>query len=265
MRIKHEDNILTLTNYKEPLMEVKDGFGYYGTLAVTVDGELAQCHICGKLFKDVGKHAEQAHNVKVRKYKEQFKLAYTTALISEAEREARKYRMLDYLKSLTPEERRINKERNIKRLKEALKKRKKGQPKLALESYNKRGTCPQQLLAKIKEVEKKLGHVPTLAEFIDVTGGQRYKHLIFKVYGSWKNAVKLATNKTDFTPKNSGNTRFRYTDDELLSALKDFWEQNKKLPTATDCKRGLLPSENTYTRRFGSLVKARKLAKVVNN
>lgn len=257
-KIKIGKDYLTLTHYKEPLLPVpkKEGYGFYGALLSTLDGEFVQCHICGKFFKSVGKHAEQKHKIKVRDYKVRFQLAFKTALISEKERERRKERTLKWLASLTEEEKRNFRTAGLK----GYWARGKGQPKLQLETLNKRGTCPPQILEKIKEVRKKLKRVPTLKEFIWETGSQRYKHLIYKVFGSWNKALQLLN--YPLNPPSTGGGRRNYTDEELLEYLNIYAQENHKIPTATDCNRGLLPSYCVYLRRFGSIEKARRLAGV---
>ena len=130
-----------------------------------------------------------------------------------------------------------------------------------METKNKRGVCPDQLLAKIKEVAEKVGHTPSLVEFIEVTGTQRFKHLIFKTFGSWKNALKMV----NLQPKEKRMGRYiKYSSEELLEYLVIFAQENLRIPTSTDCRRGLLPDSAVYTRRFGSLPKARELAGVYN-
>lgn len=260
--IKIEDQSLTMTHYKEPLIKIPEGkgFGFYGCLLVSLDRETVQCHICGKLFANLAAHSRQKHNLTAVKYREKFMLARKTALVSEIERDRMKQLMLDYINTLSPQEKKnfyINKRRNLL---VGRKQRKMPQPRESLETKNKKGTCPDQLLAKIVEVRNKLGHTPSLAEFIDVTDGQRYKHLIFTTFGSWLNALKIAKLLPKEKIQNGG--RRKYSDEELLEYLNVYAQENRKLPTATDCKRGLLPDYSVYIRRFGSFTQAREMAGV---
>lgn len=253
---------LTLMNYKEPLTPVRGGYGYYGAITGTLDSQFIQCHICGKLFVNLGFHIAHAHKMKGREYKDQFGLAYSTALLSEAERERTKTRTIEWLRNMTDEER----ERFKDKSKEALRKWRlehidgpRVQPEIQLETKNKRGTCPDQLLAKIIEVSESVGHTPSKAEFISECGTQRYIHLIYKVFGSWKEALEILG--MEQKPHGKGGYR-RYEDDELLEYLRQFAEANHKVPTHTDFKRGLLPGYKVYTRRFGSIEEARVQAGV---
>ncbi len=260
--IKIDDQYLTMSHYKEPLIKIpkEKGFGFYGCLLVSLDRETVQCHICGKLFANVASHSRQKHDILVSDYRERFMLARKTALVSETERDRMKQHMLDYINSLTPQEKKDFYIKKRQGLINGIRMRTRFQPKESLETKNKKGTCPDQLIAKIHEVHKKLGRTPSLAEFIDITDGQRYKHLIFTTFGSWLNALKIA--KLQPKERKLDYVRHEYSDEELLEYLSLYAQENGKLPTATDCKRGLLPDYNVYIRHFGSFPRARYLAGV---
>jgi len=134
------------------------------------------------------------------------------------------------------------------------------QPTETLEQKNKKGTCPDQVLDVIKKLAEKLGRTPSLKDLIVYTGGQRYKHLVFKLFGSWKNAIHMLGLEEVSRNQNRGRSIKRYTEDELLEYLAVFYHETNKIPTATDCKRGLLPDYNSYLRIFGSFPSARRLA-----
>lgn len=257
-----EGKILTLSHYKDPLKPIEEGkgFGYYGALSLCMDEEMKlQCHICGKLFHNVSVHSRMAHKMNGSEYKKKFQLASTTALVSEPERLRQKERVMKWWDSLTPERQ--------QELRESGKKAhgkggwKKGQ-KVQLETKNKLGNCPDQLLDKIRYVHSQIGHAPTANEFITVYGSERWVQSIYRTFGSWSNAVRMAGYKPaseDSTRPKGDNTR-RYSDEELLDYLTIYYYENGKIPTATDGKRGLIPNGETYRLRFGSLPKARNLA-----
>lgn len=255
---------LTIRHYKEPLKRVSGGFGFYGALSSTLDGDKIQCHICGELYSELGAHVRQSHEMNVADYKEKFQLSRTTSLISEVVREERKQRTLLWLSKLTPHEKReLRRKADAgyrKWLAATVAERHARRFTFRLEVKNKNGTCPDQLIAKIQEIGNKLGHTPSLSEFIHETGTQRYKHLIFKVFGSWLNALKVAKLQPKVLVQNGG--RRNYDDEELLEYLRIYTQENRKIPTATDCRRGLIPSYEVYQRHFGSFPKARVLAGV---
>ena len=253
----YDDSEITLHHYKEPLIKVEDGHGYYGAISGTADGMYIQCHICGELHKNLGNHLKRAHSTTGREYKERFGLAYQSALVSENYRMQQKNRSVMLWHNLSAEE----KSMFIKRLNDGRGKRGKNQPNIKLETKNKRGTCPDQLLDKIKEVAKAIGHTPSKREFIAHLGTQRFVHLIYKTFGSWTKAVTL----TGMTPKNKNHGKGgcrRYDDNELLQYLVMFTEDTGEVPSQSDFFRGLLPNEGLYTRRWGSLENARQVAGV---
>lgn len=258
--IPYKDTFLTFSHYKEPLREVPNGFGYLGALLGTIDGEHVQCHICGQLCVSLGTHAKNKHALTPTEYKEKFQIAKLTGLISEKERDRRKMKSVQYFASLSPEEwAAYNAKRKAgwKKYKQSKDYKNRIQPKQTLETYNKRGTCPDQLLDKIKQVAEKLGHTPTKAEFIAECETQRYVHLIYKTFGSWTKALAMIGREVEPQPRKK---RIVHTNDELLEYIQIFFQENQKIPTHTDCKRGLLPAYDVYIRRFGSFPKARELA-----
>lgn len=245
-------------NYKEPLRSVRGGFGYYGTLLATFDGTKVMCHTCGELYGELSKHI-QRHNLTAAEYREKYQLSRQTALISETIRNARKERTVQWIASLSDEERTEFRERQRARYRAWQKeKHARRQPKSALETKNKRGTCPDQLLERIMEVKRVLKRTPSKAEFIDHYGSQRYVHLIYKTHGSWANALKMCGMQPKEQERNGG--RRNYTKEALLEYLRIFYQENNKVPTETDCRRGLIPDSGIYRKRFGSFTHARSLA-----
>ncbi len=262
-----EGEELIFYNYKEPLKEVEKGFGYYGVILSNKEGTKIQCHICGKMYQVLNVHARQSHGILAREYKEKYQLANQTSLISESIRQERKLRTLKWLKSMTPEQwadlRRKTKAGYDKW------KRDNGdhtQPLLKLETKNKRGTCPDQLLEKIKTVAKELGRSPTKNEFIDYYKSQKYVHIIFKTFGSWVNAKRMAgfdrIKPFDLNKKAGGWKR--HTKEELIEYMQIFYQENKKPPTTTDCNRRLIPSSCIFKKHFGSMQNARLAAGITD-
>lgn len=257
--VKWEDSVLTLKNYKEPLRRIEKGkgFGWYGTIACDIKGDGIQCHICGEIKESLIGHIYRKHGLKANEYREQFGLSNSTALVSEDVRMGLKKRTLKWLKTLTPEQKKeLKMNLNIARLK-----RRHFYPKKSLEQKNKEGTCPDQLLQKIKDVKEKIGHTPSITEFITETKSQRYKHLIFKTFGSWKKAIHLIHAELS-NRKSSKKKCARYEREDLLEMLRLYAQENRQIPTYTDSKRGLIPPINAYQRVFGSIENARRQAGV---
>jgi hypothetical protein len=101
--------------------------------------------------------------------------------------------------------------------------------------------------------------VPSKHQFIVETGTQRYVHLIYKTFGSWSAALKMLNMKVKNT-SSKGTKKQICSDDELIEYLQIFYQEEGKIPTGTDCRRGLIPDQEIYKRRFGSLPIARLIA-----
>lgn len=256
---------LILGPYKEPLRKVKGGFGYMGALTFDTSSRV-QCHICGELFDNLAGHALLAHKITKKQYKEKYGLAAETRLVSERFREEKKNQQLRYFARLSPEERVAKRKQAIKAMANANAIRrariKAGTYKYgnnSLEQKNKRGICPDQLLDIIQKAHKHYGHTPSVAEFTKLFT-QRYNEPIYRTFGSWSRALKLA--KLPKRVNSRGYNGIRYSEEELLEHLSVFYSTHHKIPSATDCNRGLLPPYGTYRNRFGSFSAARRKAGV---
>lgn len=260
-------NGLILGPYKEPLRRVDGGFGYLGALTFDTLGKV-QCHVCGELFDNLAGHISNAHKVTAKQYRTTYGLAATTRLISEKYREEKKNNHLQYLASLSPEQKAEHRRRAyaaITRCNELRRQRiKDGTHKAgnnSLEQKNKRGTCPDQLLQIIRDAHQHFGYTPSQHEF-QAAFSCRYNEPIKRTFGSWSAAVKKAgfedRKGKGGAPK--GIARVRHTDEELLDYLAVFYQENNKIPTSGDCNRGLLPSYAAYNLHFGSFPRARELA-----
>lgn len=242
MTILYED-------YKEPLKTVKEvlgsGYGYIGTLAMSSDREYIQCHICGKLFKTLGRHLD-AHKITAKEYKIEFGLSSSTALMGDSTRNKHKENIAKQ-DGLPKHLEGYNEKRASGILKS-------GGGKISLQERNKRGICPDQVLERILDLKEKLGRTPSFDEFQDEYKG-RFRSAIQYQHGSWTNAIHKLGDKT------RGELR-KPDENDLLSEIKDFYDRFGKIPTSSDFNRriGLLRDKNVYIRAFGSLNDARILA-----
>jgi len=250
---------LIYLNYKEPLTTVEDGHGYLGALAQTTDGHKVQCHICGELYYNLGSHVFTTHQLKAVEYREKFQLGRRTPLCSDVASQEYKERALSRIATMSDEDRAAQIESMRKAAQKA---RRVGNPR-SLESLNKEGMCPDQLIARILECAESLGKSPTHEDFKQYYSG-KYVGAIVRTFGSW-NAAKanasLPPNKPGSrTPWNKGHSR--YTDEILLEYLRNLSKEKGGRPTASDWNRGFLPDYHIYLKRFGSIEKARQLAGV---
>jgi hypothetical protein len=256
-------------NYKEPFIKFKGGFGFLGAVGYSRDKDKVQCAFCGEFFGGIRQsHLEKC--VGVKKYEKKYGkeintlddyrdvcgLSKSTVLIGEITREkmiSRKLstKALEVKKKWASEE---EKERRRLKLIENNKKRKGS--KARMEIKNKTGTCPVQLLDRIKKVKKAIGRTPSKRDFYKFYKG-KYLGAIYSTYGSYIEAVRLS----GLTPQSDlykGN--FKYTNEQLIEFLQRFVLLHKRLSTYSDHERGLLPAYDTYIKRFGSINNARREA-----
>jgi hypothetical protein len=249
--VPYDGRPLLYENYKEPLKQIEKakGYGYYGTVAMTADKELVQCHICGHLYPNVGLHIRK-HKISAERYKEVYKLAAQTALISEPVRRMYQEKVVAKLANkgkLPPWLKEYNEKVQRGEVKHPGSKRKEGG--MSLEKRNELGMCPDQVLEKIKDLADKLGKPPSSTEFIEEYHYRFYHSITFQ-HGSWEKAVKKACGMT--------RDELRHPDKErLLQELLDFHEANKRIPMTSDFNRGMLRDRGVYIRTFGSLNNAR--------
>lgn len=250
---------LILLPYKEPLKPIPKGkgFGYYGTIAETADGNKIQCHVCGELKRALVFHIYNKHQIDTHDYKKMYMLAKETTLTSRQMKIERKKIMSQRWANKSQLEKRIF----IKRLRKSVKNKKLGYKQISLETRNKRGNCPDQMIDKVKKLVKKLGRTPTQQEYKN-----EYKtsqvNLIIKLFGSWANLLKRGKIKRLTGRKKPVWLKRKYTRKELLGYLRNFHKKTGQIPMQSDChmQRGFLPSYSTYNVRFGGLPRARRLA-----
>lgn len=248
---------LDYLNYKLPLKEVTDGYGYYGTLAQSKDHEEVQCHICGRMVINLGQHAWQSHEMKARDYRVKFQLGLRTPLCSDTFSEKCKQVKIDAWNKLNEDE----KLERLALMAQARSQTKRiGNPR-SLEAMNKDGMCPDQLIEKIQILAKKIGVSPTFEQFKTEYNG-KYTGSIIRTFGSWNGAKHIANLPSNKSGADTPHNRSPYSDEVLLEYLRSFQKEKGHTPTHSDWRKGFLPSYNLYRHRFGGIQKARELAGV---
>ena len=237
-------------NYKEPLTPIKNGYGYYGTVGYSKNKELVQCHECGLGYRSLSSHIP-AHKMTATDYREKYKLAGSTKLIGEATRELlvdvyerQKHKFVANLKRVHTKAITGSIEHNKSRIGTVI----------SLETRNKRGNCPDQLLDMIRKLKEELGRMPSVKDF-QAKYDTKHTGTIYYTFGSWVKACEMAGLKSYKQERAE-----RYNDDKLIEYLQLFYRQHGKTPRSSDMHRGILPSPNVFIRRFGSLNKARMFA-----
>lgn len=234
--------------YKEPLQAVQDGFGYKGVLSTNQDKTHVQCHLCGFYYKHLGIHVAKFHKIPQKIYKKEYGLAAQTSLVSDRTR--------DVLIAASEKVPRRVKRKRLKalaagrKIRASLENQFKGK---ALETKNKEGRCPDQLIDKINKLAETLERTPSQREFRKHYGG--YVGSIYLSFGSWSNAVKIA----GLMPARVGLPQ-TYTPEALIAILKDFKQKHKREPSSSDMRNDYMPSQWTFVKYFGSWKNAKKAA-----
>jgi len=243
--------------YKEKAPFAKSGKSLRGALEYNPTIDKIKCHECGKWFRSFSIHLKTDHATTAREYKRKHGFWQKTALVSEGVRQA-------FIAA--EEKRRIANpnlyKANIERLKLArIKGAKQVRRRLmTTEGMNVEYTCPDQVLRRVKEVAKIVGHTPTVIELRAHGITPSLLRFRFKTIGR---AMKLA-NLTPNRVRKDGGGGIRmhpvYNNDQLLEFIRTFVEVNGRLPYQSDSRRGILPSRPTYINRFGSWGEAVKQA-----
>jgi hypothetical protein len=117
--------------------------------------------------------------------------------------------------------------------------------KLGVPAYeNLHRLCAKQLVEKIKTVQLSMQKTPTTRELEE--HGVSRSAVMFH-FGSHAKAMYAAGMEDGIVARAP-----RYSDGQLLEFLRNIVLMKNRLPTRSDYRRGLIPSQFTYSRRFGS-------------
>lgn len=116
--------------------------------------------------------------------------------------------------------------------------------KMSIGARNWANTCPAQTATKITELSQKIGHTPTLSEFI-----REYKmseKTVYRVFSSWGNAKALAGISPSPQRGDQGC---------VVESLSTWVTVHGDLPSSTDCRdidrAPRVPSHITIMKAFG--------------
>lgn len=210
-----------LYNYKEPFMKFEEGFGFQGVLLFDTTDDRVQCHLCGEWYGMLAHHLKREHALTTSEYKSKVGLRHNTALLGEKVRasfianglESRKRNLANRVwTGHTPESRaKISASLLANRT----------------ENQNKHGTCPEQLLQRIRDKYLELGRQPLIDE---VPGHETIK----KIHGSWTDACRAAgIEYIDRTHEKKNS----YTEAGVIAWILNFAEEKGHLPSRMDARR----------------------------
>ena len=137
---------IMLYNYKEPLMQFDGGYGFTGVLAHDPKRDLIQCHLCGNWFERLSNHLMKEHNMRCNQYKDYVGLNQKTALINESLRK----KLIEHGQKNIVGQKNFKKN-TYKRSEETKKKISITRAKNVAEMQNINGTCPMQLIDRLKK------------------------------------------------------------------------------------------------------------------
>jgi hypothetical protein len=238
------------------MQKVEDGFGYYGAITETNDGDHIQCHICGYYYGNLGAHVRFKHGINPRDYKITHGLRIKDGLLSPTKRREAQERYEKYTRK-SPEE---MKEMSLKGA--AVKKSrgvKSGGDQWTAQTRNEKGLCREQTIAKLQHLAATNNGVVTQV-MTEKEYGYGFRYVIDTWFGSWTNGLKAAGLPTDQERIQAAKQERQA---QAITAIQAFYEREGRSPLHSDFKADPeLVSPWVITKLFGSLNRARVAAEV---
>lgn len=108
----------------------------------------------------------------------------------------------------------------------------------------------EDLISELQSVQRKHPDVQLTYELYKSNGGSYHIDTFRSRFGGWAKAVEAAGS----VPGGYGTTR--YTDDELFDDIQRLWEHIGRQPTCNEMRKNGKVHPETYSKRFGSWIKA---------
>lgn len=239
--------------YVTVLTPIKKHFGYMGVLLIDSKSEEVECHICGGWFKTLGNHITSSHQMTAVQYKEQFGLSNKfplhgpkySAVLVKANREKGKFKNLRSFKG----GKWANSKKRNKKIRKTMKENR-------FQVQLIKGVTRDQLVARLKEEYKKLGHTPHTKKL-------SFYDAIMSVFGTYEAACKAAgipyndpaekLKEAQDTARKNGEWRkklkrgeIKYTTEQIVDfVLKFKKEHGGRKPTSKEFRIGLGESQPT--------------------
>lgn len=248
-----------------PFMTFKGGFGFQGVLLQHIKSGKVQCHLCGELLHNIGRHLRASHpKTPAREYRIKTGLNFTTPLCSPQVSEARLRSWNQQSPEKKAKAKKILAEGNI-----ILNKKRKSSKGLKrnVQMKNKVGSCDLQIKTRVLKMYDTLGRLPTTAELQEDKG---LYSLVWNRFGTYDKALeawgfdnrtieerKKASKDKHLTAVTISNKlRALHSEESLIKAVRVFAYKWGRIPSQGDLRKRVthqqnLPHYSTYHRYFG--------------
>lgn len=255
-----DSDLFPLYKPEPPFMPIKNGFGYKGVILQSRTSGKIQCHICGKLFKNVARHVYHKHNVSQLEYRKFADINNGTPLVCESTSAKIRQVYLDLpasekqakIKLLQENSKKVHASNNWKGIK------RKGP--VSTQFKNQFGTCDLQAKHCFWQEYRTLGHIPNNKEM-----SGKLKNLVYTRFSSYEEALKTwgVSNEEIQQYKHNGKQKAvevrkahnfypKYDKDTVTREIKNFISKKHRLPTWNEAEREGLPSREVFKRLFGT-------------
>jgi hypothetical protein len=233
-------------DYKEPFEQLEGGYPDHpkGALLKEPGTLKVLCAYCGKTFDNLGKHVSK-HGMTAREYKDEVGLLQSSALVSER---VRLRLSADALRRRAAGH--FGVERDLERLR-APRPHLRGLPdgRRKSEALNRTGRCYAQVLAKARSIQQKRGKITARLLIQDGLPPAAWR----PYFDSVEDLARAISGVSAKSPT-------RWTDDQLLAALRGLAATLGRTPSRSDAHRYGMPSAKAYLTRYGSWTAAAQAA-----
>lgn len=235
----------------EPYMEGDNGIGYKGVVMYDEVDDKVQCAECGKWFKFITEGHLRTHQTNQLDYRKTYGINKSTPLCTPSFSSTMRDLTFERIKQVgkkwgfpkgNKHGNKISKTENM-------------ESHTTSQYKNKYGLCDAQIAARMVIVAKSVGKDITNITTKDINKYDRRLYAVmYSRFGSINNAAKhLGINST--------RIRGNFEDAEIISLLRNFVVNTKRLPKETDCTNSnKLPNKKTIITHFGSWSRAKMMA-----
>ena len=247
---QNPDIWVSVPNYKEPILPVSNGYGWYGLQAYDFQGDKLMCHECGKMFGSLSEHIRK-HELNPNEYRKKFGLLQKTRLESKTINDMKSRIRKDYFVNNPDIKRaRIKTLISSKTTKSAanckgIKKR--------LQFFNLNDSCPEQVLRRLSYLASIFGDNISVSQVLSQDSSLIPQLNYY--YGTFNKAKQLLK-----LTKNPAEGFTQYPKQLILEDIINFYRKNKRWPTKSDYAKKLLVCSSRPVQINGGIIKLRQEA-----